>query len=334
MDKGYTRTAIWRIGAGAMIGALVVLAVACGSDDAADEASGRGNITTSGESARPPGDTAGGVIVGDDTNVGQAYDSAGSNAPGGAPAPNGSTGGAPGLPALLDRKIIRTATVTVETDAVSARFEDVGNIAAGAGGFVSSSSFGNSGETQTASITVRVPGERYQDVISQLRKLGTVKGEQTSANDVTEEFTDLESRVRNLAATEAQYVEFLTRAANINEVLTVQDRLNATRAEIEQVQGRIQLLASQTDLATITVHLTPPAIAKEQPKPANDSMLDTVRNAWENSLEVLLGIATVTLAVLAFSWWIAILGVVIYIIVRRQSRPHRPAPPLVDPNAG
>lgn len=325
-DKGNTKAAIWRIGAGVMIGTFVVLAVACGSD--ADNASERGGVTTSGDVAEAPRDDAGSLVTG-----GEAYDSDGGLAPGAAPATDGNTGGAgapAGLPSLLDRKIIRTATVTVETDAVSARFEDVGNIAAGAGGFVSSSSFGNSGDVQTASITVRVPGERYQDVISQLRKLGTVKGEQSSASDVTEEFTDLESRVRNLKATEAQYIEFLTRATNINEVLTVQDRLNATRAEIEQVQGRIQLLASQTDLATITVHLTPPVIAKDQPKTGDTSLLDTVTAAWENSLEVLLGIATVALAVMAFSWWIAILGVVVYVIVRRQSRPR----PMADPHAG
>lgn len=325
MDKGNTRTAIWRMGAAAVIGALVVLGAACSSDDASE----RGGITTSGqsESAGASRDSAGGVVDG------AAYDNSSIKPSGEAPATGGS-GGPAALPALLDRKIIRTATVTVETDAVSARFEDVGNIAAGAGGFVSSSSFGNSGETQTASITVRIPGERYQDVLGQLRKLGTVKGEQSSANDVTEEFTDLESRARNLKATEAQYIEFLTRATNINEVLTVQDRLNATRAEIEQVQGRIQLIAAQTDLATITVHLAPPVIAKEQPKSGDDSLADTVTNAWEASIDVLLGIATVALAIAAFSWWIAILGVVAYIIARRQTR-SRPAPhPAADTNAG
>ncbi len=236
-----------------------------------------------------------------------------------------------GLPALLDRKIIRTATLTLETDAVSARFEDVGNIAAGAGGYIASSTFGKSEDRDTASVTVRVPADRYQDALVQLRKLGEVKGEQSNANDVSEEFTDLESRLRNLDATERQYLEFLTRAQDINDVLTVQDRLNAVRAEIEQVKGRIQLLDHQSALATITVHLNPP-IAKAEPKDGGDTItnpLDAAERAFERSLEVLIGAGIVVAAVAAFSWWIVPLAALGLWLGRRQVRAtrERTAPP-------
>ena len=233
-----------------------------------------------------------------------------------------NTGGAPNaLPSTLDRKIIQTATLQIATDEVSKKFEDVGNIAAAAGGFISSSSFGNSGENQTASITIRVPGENYQRALNELRRLGDVKGEQSSANDVTEEFTDLQSRLRNLQATEAQYLTFLQRAVDLSDVLTVQDRLNQVRAEIEQVQGRLALVEHQTDLATITVHLDPPAVVAATPKAdGNSNPLEVAADSFQASLAVLLGIATVALAVAAFSWWIVPLAIGGGLIARRQMR--------------
>lgn len=248
-------------------------------------------------------------------------------AAGGAPAPStgttaGGAGGGP-LPALLDRKLIRTATMQVETDAVSQKFEEIGNIAVSSGGLVFSSSFGNDGDSQTASITLRVPGERYQEVLVSLRKLGSVKSEQSNATDVTEEYTDLGSQLTNLQATEREYLKLLARAQTIDEILVVQDRITGTRAQIEQVQGRINLLGNQTDLATITVHLTPPIAGKAAPDDGAQSPVEVAERAFEASLTVLLGIATVALAVGAFSWWLLPLAAVGWYFARRQMRADR-----------
>ena len=259
-----------------------------------------------------------------------------------APAADGTSSGPSGapnaLPSTFDRKIIQTATLTISTDNVSGKFEDVRTVATTYGGFVASSTFGNSGDKQTAAITIRVPGDAYERALNDLRKLGDVKGEQSGANDVTEEFTDLQSRLRNLQATEAQYVQFLLRATSIQDVLTVQDRLNATRGEIEQVQGRLNLVQHQTDLATITVHLDPPVIAKvDKPKTNSTSgPLEVAGDSFRASIAVLLGIATVLLAVAAFSWWMIPLAVVGIVIARKQFRTtndRRTMPPPSAPAA-
>ncbi len=300
--------------AGALV--AVLLAAACGGSKMASTGEKASSSDTSGPTM---GDKA---LVGlserampDGRNVAGAPQS-------GAGADGAVTGGDANpaqLPSQLDRKIIQTATLDITVDAVSRNFEDVGNVAVGLGGFVASSQFGNEGDRQTASITIRVPGDKYQDALVQLRKLGEVQGEQSGANDVTEEYTDLQSRLKNLQSIEAQYVELLQRAENINEVLTVQDRLNATRGEIEQVQGRINLLDHQTELATITVHLAPPIAAATGPSDSgSDSPLDVAADSFQASLAVLLGIATVALAVAAFSWWLVPVAIVALAIARRQ----------------
>ena len=224
--------------------------------------------------------------------------------------------------ASVDRKITQTASMSLQVKAVGEAFQEVGRIAAGAGGFVASSSFSNEGEEQVASITIRVPAARFQEVMASLRGLAVkVENEESQSNDVTEEYTDLGSRLRNLQATEAQYLEFLKQAKDIAEVLQVQDRLTAVRADIETVQGRINMLDSLTDMSTVTVHLRPEAAPSEAGAP---NPLKAARAAWHASLDTLRALATAVAAVAAFSWWLVPVLVVLALIGRRLSpRPGR-----------
>lgn len=282
---------------------LLVLVLALGAACSGDDGAGGGDASLA------PRESQTGAIAPDDG----AAD--GDNAGGGETA---SGYDANALPATLDRQIIRTATVSLDVDAVSQKFEEVSNIALGAGGFVASSTFGNRDDAQTASVTIRVPATEYDATLRRLRGLGEVKEESSNANDVTEQFTDLQSRLRNLQASEERYLDLLTRAGTIADVLAVQDRVNATRAEIEQIQGRIQLLENQSELATITVHLLPPAVG--QGGDGADSPLEVAQEAFEASLAVLLGIAMVAIAVAAFSWWLVPLAVGGWYLGRKQLR--------------
>lgn len=297
------------------IAATVAAAAACGATSSRDSKPAAGAGTA--QYYANDGGKSGATLR---TGEAAAPGSDAAAAPQSAPAGDTGGGGALSLPSVLDRKMIMVATVNVTSDNIAGAFEDVANIAAGAGGFVSSSSFGHNGDRETASVTMRVPSERYQDALNRVRKLGEVQNEQSSSNDVTEEYTDLQSRLRNLKATEEQYIGFLARATDIGQVLQVQDRLNQTRAEIEQVQGRINLVEHQTDLATITVHLDPPAVSTAKPSTGSPGPLEAAADAFQASLDVLLGIATVGLAIAAFSWWLAPLIVLAWVLGRRQLR--------------
>jgi hypothetical protein len=319
-----SRTRTWL--AVACVVAIVLLAAACGGSAAKKDVA-----------SAPPGGASAtdGAKSGTSLQTGQLAAAPPSGAPSSSSeqyaATDAHAGGASGsggvaLPSQLDRKMIMVATVDLNVDDVSRSFEDVTNIAAGAGGFVSTSSFGHTDDRQTASVTIRVPADKYQDALGRLRKLGDVRGEQSSSDDVTEQYTDLQSRLRNLKATEEQYLGFLGKAGDIGQVLQVQDRLNAVRADIEQVQGRINLVEHQTDLATITVHLDPPVVAKTQPKTSTGSRgpLEVAADSFQASLVVLRGIATAGLAVAAFSWWLAPLAILGWFLGRRQLRTRAP----------
>jgi hypothetical protein len=232
----------------------------------------------------------------------------------------GSSGG-DALASTADRKIVQTASMRLQVKEVGAGFEEVGRIATAAGGFVATASFSYQGEQQVASVTIRVPASRYQDVLSQVRALGVkVDSEASNASDVTEEYSDLSARLRNLEATEAQLLQLLGQARNINEVLQVQNRLNAVRAEIERVKGRIALLDKLSEMATLTVHLRP-AVAVAKAEGGGIDIGREASEAWEASLEFLGGIAAGVVAVVVFAWWTLPLAVLAWLARQRWSRP-------------
>ena len=275
----------------------------------------------------------------------QPRDTSGDGGAAGVPATSG--GESLPLPQLADRKIVRTATLELEVEDVSAAVREVEGAAVAAGGFVSESNVfvdaptepdgGGDGaprRTQTASVTIRVPTEAYSSVMSKLRGIAKeVRSERSEASEVTEEYTDLEARLRNLEATEASYLELLTGAGEIPDILLVQDRLSQVRLEIEQVQGRINLLDNLTDLATITIQLSLPAAAvggggKNWAQKAWDV-------AWEGSQETAKALGSIAIVGGVALLWLAIPALVGFAAWRRfGSRLVRPRPPPGSGAAG
>ena len=227
---------------------------------------------------------------------------------------------------VQDRKIVRNATLDLHVENITAAVQQVEDAAGAAGGFVSSSNVfvsntddtGDSVErTQTASVTLRVPADAYSSVMSQLRGIAKETVSETSdASEVTEEYTDLQARLRNLGATEARYLELLARAVTIDEILTVQDRLNTVRLEIEQVTGRINVLNNLTDFATITVRLSlPPAIAEA--KGDNQNWVEEAWSAsWETSQDALVVLGTVAIVSGVFLAWMAVPALALFVLWR------------------
>jgi hypothetical protein len=219
-----------------------------------------------------------------------------------------------------DRKIVQTASLKLQVKDVTGSYGDVTRIATGAGGFISTSNFSNAGESQVATVSLRVPATRYQQVLADLRALGVkVDNETSNASDVTDEYADLAARQRNLEAAETQLLTLLGQAKNVAEVLQVQDRLTSVRGQIEQAKGRQALLDKLSDLATISVGLRPVAAAGTNNVPS-DGLRGVVDEAWSDSLAFLENIASGVLTVVVFSWWLPIVAVPAVVIGKRMTR--------------
>jgi len=155
-----------------------------------------------------------------------------------------------------DRKIVKTGSITLEVKDIAETVDKVAEMAEDLGGYVVSSykyeyEQGNSGH-----ITIRVPAEKFDEAFARLRQLAiAVPSETTTAEDVTEEYVDLEAQLRNLQATEAQYLALLEKAETVEDMLKVQKELSNVRGQIEQIQGRMQYLERTSDTARIEITL-------------------------------------------------------------------------------
>jgi hypothetical protein len=247
-----------------------------------------------------------------------------------APAPGeGSTN----LPSTLGRTIIRNGSVDIVVESVPQAFDRVRQLVETAGGFVANSDFRGTDERQSASLTLRVPAGQFGDIVASLEEMATeVLSVTSSSQDVTEEFTDLESGLRNLRAVEQQYLALLGEARTINDILLVQDRLTGVRNDIERIEGRLNLLSDLADLATIHVSLSPVSAETET---GEKDFGDRIADAWESSLSTLSAIGTGVAVVVVWSWWLVpILAVVGWIAwrnrARLEGRPRSQGPERVD----
>ncbi len=232
---------------------------------------------------------------------------------------------------VLGRQVIRNGSVDLTVESVGEAFDQVRGVVDQAGGYLASSSFSGRDESERARMTVRIPADKFDQVIADLRNLAVeVESVSTSSQDVTEEFTDLEASLRNLRAVESQYLTLLGEADNIGDILQVQDRLNGVRYELERIQGRLNLLENQTSLATLEIALFPEAGAPAEVR--GDGFRAQVEEAWESSLDFIATAGTGVVVALVWSWWLLPIVVVAALVGRRYAGrlARRPTPATAE----
>ncbi len=171
--------------------------------------------------------------------------------------------GAGALPSTEERMIVRNGDMSlVVEDVVDAR-DEIAQLAVSLDGRVVSSRIWGEEEEMRGTISIRVPDYKFEQAFSELRDLAVrVDSESTSSQDVTEEYTDLGSRLRNAEATESQYLDLLEKATDVEDILKIYERLSWVRNEIEQIKGRMLNLERISSMSLISVRLELAVTAK------------------------------------------------------------------------
>ncbi|HEV8339155.1 MAG TPA: DUF4349 domain-containing protein [bacterium] len=173
----------------------------------------------------------------------------------GSQAPAARTPAAPGVSRqTIGRQIVHGATLGVEVVSFEDGSRALVRIAESTGGFVSDSTAAQA-EPPSGTFTLRVPASRFSEALEQVEALGKVTGRQVRGEDVTEEFVDLQARIRNLEAHERQLITFMDRATRVPDLLAIEQELTRVRGEIEQLTGRLRFLANRVEMSTIQVTL-------------------------------------------------------------------------------
>lgn len=159
-------------------------------------------------------------------------------------------------------KIIKSGDLDLLVKSVDEAAGAIGALRVGLGGQPGDASFSEYGSGgKRGDMTIWVPSEKFDEAMASIKKLALrVNNERVSVQDVSAQFVDLESRLRNLKVAEAQYLEIMKRSGKISEVLDVTRALTDTRAQIEQAQGQMDYLSRQVALSSIHVSLTQEAI--------------------------------------------------------------------------
>ena len=167
--------------------------------------------------------------------------------------------------AAIDRKIIRNADLTLEVPQTTETQQRIAAIAEAHGGFVVTSEAKQREGTEPAQRTldiklvVRLPENQFGAVLDQIRGLGGNLSEaKITGQDVTEDFIDLEARIKTQKALEQQFLQIMKQAYKVEDAMEVQRQIADVRTDIEKLEGRKRFLENRSSLSTITVNIITP----------------------------------------------------------------------------
>jgi hypothetical protein len=175
-----------------------------------------------------------------------------------APAPAAAEYAAGESEGFTGQKVIKTSYMSLEVEDFSKAAAEIEAIARSHGGYISDTSVRDENGRKIGYVTIRVPESAFDDAIEGLESIGTLKEENVSLEDVTEEYIDLRARLDNLERQEERYLEILDIATTVEDILKVESQLERVRGQIESLQGRLNYLNNRIDLSTIQIQLEEP----------------------------------------------------------------------------
>jgi hypothetical protein len=224
-----------------------------------------------------------------------------------------------------ERHVIRTATLTVELKDVQAGLDEARSAVDTAGGYVSQESTDRDSDGEERSqVVFKVPPEEYGGVLDSLAGIGDLVERKRSAEDVTGEVVDVESRIKSQKASVSRIRDLMDDATELTDVVTLESELSTRQADLEALQARLKSLESQSGMATVTLELrTPDAAPVEEDE--DPSVGGAVTGGWDAFVSMLRWIAIAIGASLPFVVMLALLYVLWRVVRTRLPQLPRPA---------
>ncbi|HSW58740.1 MAG TPA: DUF4349 domain-containing protein [Dehalococcoidales bacterium] len=160
------------------------------------------------------------------------------------------------------RMIVRTGSLQMVVNQISVALEGINQLAVRHGGYVVNSQQWKENERNVGNISIRVLAENYDIAMAELRNLAkSITSESSSSQDVSEEYSDLDARIKNLQATEIQLLKIMADATRTEDILSIQRELTNVRAQIEQIRGRMLFLERTSSTSLININLEEAVLA-------------------------------------------------------------------------
>lgn len=283
------------------------------------------------QSMQPPG--SGVVAPGAPTRDGGAEkaDQVGAMPASNAPSPEQRQPGTPlGIPSAggdssnvgIERQIIRSGDVGLTVEHLDSAERTLRRIVAANGGYTAGSSRQRlEGSALTSTIEVRVPSKTFDALLDAVRLLGETQFENITASDVTEEYIDLEARLKGQQQLEARILKLLEeRPGKLSDVVEIEQKLADVRSVIESIQGRLRYLSSRVGFSTLTVRMTEPGTIIPGD---TDTFGGRLERAFVQGIDSLTRLIAGLLTLIIGALPIIVLGVIVWVVVRKRVRTRR-----------
>ncbi|MDX3312156.1 DUF4349 domain-containing protein [Streptomyces sp. ME08-AFT2] len=218
-------------------------------------------------------------------------------------------------------RIIRTATLTVQVKDVSKALDEARTTTENAGGYVGDeTTVRDEDDAERTRVVLRIPVEKYDDVLAGLQGAGKLLERTAKAQDVTDQVVDVESRIASQRVSVARVRELMDRAVKLSDVVTLEGELSNREAALEALLAQQASLKDRTSLATITLTLAEKPVV-EAVEDDDPGFVDAVTGGWGAFVTVLRWIAVAFGATLPF----LAAGLLLLLVWLRLVRPRRRA---------
>lgn len=171
--------------------------------------------------------------------------------------------------------------------------------------------------------TLRVPQQNLDKALEQIRLLGDVQQQSITATDVSDQLVDLTARLRNLRQSETALLKIMERSGKISEVLEVSRELSSVRESIERIDAQQQQLKRQVAYSTINLTLTSAIAVSPNPRPLAETLGSSWQSATHSVGTLTVGLLKVSLWLLAYSPYLAVVAAIAFLGYRWQRQGTR-----------
>lgn len=211
----------------------------------------------------------------------------------------------------IDRKLIKTGTIEFETENLNETNARIISSVKNLGGYISNENEYNNNYGQiTINLTVRIPSKNFDTLLSEVSK-GVTHFDNKSINvkDVTEEFVDIQARIKTKKELETRYLQILEKAKTVKEILEIERELGNLRADIESFEGRLKYLKDQVSFSTLDISFYELTQVEKSNK-FGEKFIDGFASGWENLIWFFIGLTNI--------WPFIILIIVLIWFIRRR----------------
>lgn len=218
----------------------------------------------------------------------------------------------------IDKKIIKNAEVNITVKNNPEAETSVQELVVKFQGFVQNTSTYTNKDSSRTDMEVRVPAEKFDTFLTELKNIGEITYNRVYTTDVTEEFIDLSARQKTLKLQEERLQDMLKQAKTVDELLKVENEIARVRGEIERITGRLKYLENKTSYSTIALHLSTKNIPSEaEIDNFSEQLIYNLKDGFGTFLNLIMGLIN------AAAWLLPFLVIFIpagYLLLKRYKK--------------